>query len=486
MPETVSSPDQDPEIKPQFMAETLDAALVASSFASISTTLRVSRDLMKQSSMAEPRRETESQQLIGRALSASERATARKAVDTFHCELNERIAQFIEEKNNKSTSAPSLSQLYPLPAEIVNAAYTLTVEEIYEEVFKKYFSPFGDDYILMQYATSILQDVGPKAREILLGESLLPKLVATLEDYLAALIRSGLRRYPKGLGELPDIPYDVVQHYGMNVGTADLHRWAIDKKVADLISGSPAEWCKRIANWTKIDLSQLGADWGAVLEVIQRRHAIIHNSGRVDGEYLSRTDKRFTKELALGQPLICDSEYMMSSISEIKIFAELLAVHWAAFMKIDPYAVIPSLNIEIVDHYERNGLWQRGEILCRTALESKYISDSDYRSALLLNSLYCRQQMEGEAAALLSEIQEYKPSSDYLALGKAILLRDQVTAVALTKKFVEPVQNKIAIQRTLRDLPLVARGMNDMQEFRALLDPAVRKGSSPRKKGRKR
>lgn len=486
MHEIASSADQDLETKPRLMRETLDAALIASSFAGISTTLRVSRDLMKQSSMAEPRRETENQQLIGRALSASERASARKAVDTFCRELDERIAQFIEEKKDKSTSTSSPSQLYPPSAEIMNAAYTLAVEDIYEEVFKKNFNPFGDDYILMQYATSVLQDVGPKTREILLGESLLPKLVASLEEYLAALIRSGLRRYPKGLGELPDVPFDVVQNYGMNVGTSDLQRWAIDKKVADLISGSPADWCKRIASWTKIDLPQLGADWGAVLEVIQRRHAIIHNSGRVDSEYLSRIDKRFTKELTLGQPLICDSEYMMSSISEIKIFAELLAVRWAAFMNIDPYAVIPSLSIEIVDHYERNGLWQRGEILCRTALESRYISDPDYRSALRLNSLYCRQQMEGEAAALLAEIQQYEPSSDYLALGKAILLRDQATAVTLTKKLIEPAKNKIAIQRALRDLPLVARGMNEMQEFRALLDPAARKGSPSRKKGRKR
>jgi hypothetical protein len=50
--------------------------------------------------------------------------------------------------------------------------------------------------------------------EAFLGDALLPLIVSKMEEFLTALVRTGIILHPRSLGELPSIPNEIFQKYG--------------------------------------------------------------------------------------------------------------------------------------------------------------------------------------------------------------------------------------------------------------------------------
>jgi hypothetical protein len=421
-------------------------------------------------------------------LTAGERKQVKQAIDELSEAYIERADDYVDvlRKMGLTIGGPEdgASASYPFATEMILAAVRVHTEELTRELIVTHFEPFAENEIQLQYALFLMRSLDSANATEMLGSALLPALIAHFEEFLAALLRAGLARYPKALGELSDVPYEIVEKYSANAETEDLQRWAIDKKVSSMIADSPTEWQIRIKRWTGIDLADLGADWAMIHEAIQRRHVVVHNAGRVDFDYLGRVDPAFLSGVYVGKLLRCDRQYMDSVIDELEQFARLLAISWGPrLLKTSPLSVVPDL-VEAVMDLERRRQWARGEQLCLLALENGE-KDGAHGGIIRINLWYCQQEMGGSAGSLTHEIRDWSPTDDRERLGKAILLRDKKEILDLLRDELETGPNRMLARLMLRGLPMIQRAMSDFPEIRSLLDHASARRSS-KKRRRKR
>ncbi|MEU1243084.1 hypothetical protein ABZ388_22245 [Micromonospora parva] len=427
-----------------------------------------------------------------RVISTSDRKRIERAVEDCRSELRERIqqkAQEIEQEDEFSLGDVNPGAIYPISEEITTVALSAYFGSTSRDVMAKHLEPYAEDYIQFQYAMRLFELSFTERRSELLGRALLPVLVAGFEDYLSALLRTALTVYDKGLGELPSIPYEVYKLYGQNLQTADVDRWAIDKKVTDFIAGAPTEWVARLRSWTKIDITEMGADWPLVYEAIQRRHAVIHSGARVDAEYLSKVHQRFRGGLIVGIPLVCDKPYIESICREFEIFVLQLGARFAShFFKASPVEISPDLIDRIIE-LENQGAWAAAATLCRLALEVGATPDAD-RGEFLINLWYCKQEMGMEDPGVRREIELFDTAQDsWLTVGKAALLRDEAAILrAITALANEP--KGFLNRRNISHMPLMKRCMREFPSVERLVEQGPAKTSTrppkQRKSGRRR
>ena len=284
----------------------------------------------------------------------------------------------------------------------------------------EHFSKFMDDPIAIVYVRSRLMQRAQKSPAEVMAESLLPGVVSAFEQFLSALLRAGLFVHPNGLGELPDIPAKVFDELATK---DDIHRFRIDQKIRSILGGRPADWLNSVKKWSKIDLMELGADWLSICESIQRRHAIVHNDGRADADYLQNVAPKYKVELAQGQPLICSADYMSEAVENFRVLGLVLAIRWANhFGKLAPLEVFPDLVNDIYK-LERNGRWSAAYIVSDTSV-GLHTNDQSVDDHLRVNWWLCRQHLGMKSSEMVGEIYEWSPSDPELKAARAALLGD--------------------------------------------------------------
>ena len=156
---------------------------------------------------------------------------------------------------------------------------------------------------------------------------MVPLIVSKMEEFLAALVRTGISLRPKSLGSSTS-RNEVFQKYGSNFSGVEIKLWQIDQKVSNFMKGSPDEWRDSLLKWTKIDIASLGVNWNMLTEVIQRRHAIVHNGGSVDADYLAKVAKSLTYGLQVGSRPISNQAYLSPVLTELEAWAICLTLRW--------------------------------------------------------------------------------------------------------------------------------------------------------------
>ena len=138
---------------------------------------------------------------------------------------------------------------------------------------------------------------------------------------------------------------------------SDIVRYLIDQQVGDFLRGSPAAWRKTLQRMSGIDVAGLGIQWNQLEEAVQRRHAIIHNGGRADAEYLKKAPAWAVSNLELGSNLTCSAGYMKGLLESLRVFGIVFALRWAShYRKVPPLLVLPTLVHEIYT-LERQESW---------------------------------------------------------------------------------------------------------------------------------
>jgi hypothetical protein len=315
-------------------------------------------------------------------------------------------------------------------------------------------------------------------------------IVSKMEEFLGALVRIALTLHPETLGELSSVPDRIIKRYQAHISSSDILRWQIDQKVFDFINGSPDEWQAIIAKRMGIDIATAGADWARINEIIQRRHVITHNNGRVDESYMARVDDRLRIGLELGTPLLCGSNYILPALIEIETWTFCLALNWTKHFFKDRGQYHPRMISVVVD-LEKVGRWTHALAVLDAFLRAPLPSGNI--SLARINRWFCLQEIGHNDESLEREIRAWKPQEadeeDALLAetGRAALLREYSELIRVLQRGIGAGMPSFE-KKYLRDAPLMQRAMRESTSVARLLQgPEIsvrRVQSRPKRHGR--
>jgi hypothetical protein len=159
-------------------------------------------------------------------------------------------------------------------------------------------------------------------RQVLLMRSLLTSLIASLEVLLGNLVASFYRSRPAAISDR-DKEFSLADLKRFET-VADAVEEAIATRVDSFLRDGPHDWEKWFAKVAKVSFAELSTDLDGLLEVLQRRHIIVHNNGQVSRRYLSNVTDRFQK-VAVGDVLAVDESYFERAVELVLEFGSLLA-----------------------------------------------------------------------------------------------------------------------------------------------------------------
>jgi hypothetical protein len=426
-------------------------------------------------------------------ISAREQRELDQVIDAFWVDIEGQAEREIDQLGIKREGI-EITSIYPLAVETMATMADIIFRKVKDQVVEKHFSKYSNDLRKLEYVLAKTRLGQSDKIQATLGAALLPMIVSKMEEFLAALVRIGITLYPKAMGELPNIPNEIFERYKANLSSADIHRWQIDQKVAAFLRGAPNDWQKSIQEWTKIDITNLGADWGMLTEMIQRRHALVHNSGRVDANYLHNVPDRLRHGLRLGSDLVTDLAYIEPVLIELETWGICLSFLWAKhFFKND--ALYYPMTIDRVVRLEDLGRWPQAVAILDCMLREPIPSDQDIVMARI-NRIFCLQELGRDSESLKREIHALKTKTQdnvidsEMKIGQLALLRDYGELTRALREATEGPE-AYAQRRDLRDLPLIKRAMRDSGQVKTFLlgsgpRPPVQQGRGPRGRGARR
>ena len=396
----------------RFQALSIRAAL-----GSLLVVLDECRYLLQSSHPVRPLSSTLNVPEYGRHISARERKILDEAIEQFRIELSAEEEKEFNRLAAKSANEPAQGSVYPFSTEVETVAMSMLFGEIANKVAEKHFSKFANDPISVEYLFAKVR-LGPDGnREIILGNSLLPLIVSKAEEFLGALVRTGLSLYPAALGEPPSVPNEIIMQYQRNISSSDIRRWQVDRQVTEFLRNSPDEWRKLLERWVKIDIANLGADWDALNEMIQRRHAIIHNGGRADSEYLGKIAPGLRQGLHPGSLLTCKLTYIEPVMIELETWAICLALRFSKRIFKEKAEIYDGI-IRRATRLQRLGRWTQALAIMDSYLLAPLPLKEEDVILAQINRWFCLQELGRDNESVQREIQSWRA-------GESVSRRDQ-------------------------------------------------------------
>lgn len=180
-----------------------------------------------------------------------------------------------------------------------NQAITSALRDIAANVPQGSFSTFMAEVARVQ---STPAGVG------VLHSSLLVMLVGELETLIKDLARTLIERHPESLGQSRTFTWKEISECD---SVDEIRDRAVDKEIEDVLRGSLIEWCEFFTHRFKISVPNIVSTYPAQ-EIVQRRHVIVHNSGRVSRLYLEKLGN-FNHDAELDDELTVDYAYLRRS-----------------------------------------------------------------------------------------------------------------------------------------------------------------------------
>jgi hypothetical protein len=389
---------------------------------------------------------------LGEALSLRDRKAAEQAVDLFLAEIGlaaeDVLSQLKRQLAARNIKLPDISKTYPFAPEQQEgyAKFVITRSDQLRRKYEEHLAPLVGNPLQIQYAFEYLRRKGRQPVAEVLGASMLPRLVSAFEQFLGGLLRTTLTLHPQALGPYGDVPFELTSRFS---NMDDIQRYMVDRKVDSFLKRSPSEWAKHIDASPGIDLQSLA--WDRIQEAIQRRHVLIHNGGLADDDYVSRRPKNLGT-VEIGSRLRCDENYMTEVLISLRYVAIQLGLQWAwKLAKVPPLRTYPIFVLDIVEYFERKGLWREAQELAEIGL-SMDMTDKTDLGILKVNRWLCTQQ-QGHTGDTLAEIRAWGPENKLHEVAKAALLRDYDECIRLLKEILKGPR-VMQTRRWLKDMPL--------------------------------
>lgn len=254
--------------------------------------------------------------------------------------------------------------------------------------------------------------------------ALLTTMVAVFETLVAGLITASYHAKPEALPSSGlEFSLDDLRALG---SVRDAEALSIARQVDSTMQGGFRDWRKWFEQ-RNIPFAKLMLDERRTMEVVQRRHAIVHNGGRASTLYLQRLKEAGVGTDVLpqnGQVLETDDVYMRSAYEALLAFGCGLTVGTWDTMVNDGGMDIAGQLLMTVEMLAQDNLW--GVVDKLAEVGTRLTSSSD---AVKLN-LRCYGWLARKELLGIGEIREEVEEWDVSALGadfrlqRAILLDD--------------------------------------------------------------
>lgn len=151
----------------------------------------------------------------------------------------------------------------------------------------------------------------------ILLQSALINGIAFLELAVSRLLTHLLTNHPESarIGD-KQLRLDEIRSLG---SLEEAEKYLIDQEVERLMFGGLATWLDYFKKQIKLTLNEYGKFHDHLVELFQRRHLVVHNGGIVNSLYLRKVHPRFTEELAVGDRLQIDRDYIDRAITVLEV-----------------------------------------------------------------------------------------------------------------------------------------------------------------------
>lgn len=219
--------------------------------------------------------------------------------------------------------------------------------------------------------------------------SLLVSAVAALDVLILELISNFYLVHPEALGNESTFTLADLSHFS---DMTDARMAAVEEKADGILRKGLEGWQKWLKE-QKIDLKNHCADFGNLVEIIQRRHVAVHNDGKVSHSYQTKLRQLANLESpAIGTPLPIDSEYFESALDELESVGNLLAgAVWTKCLGEAEDIVIYELFVRTYDLMLADR-WVPTACICSMALK-RLKSDDDLYLIHKVNAWLARKRM---------------------------------------------------------------------------------------------
>ena len=268
-------------------------------------------------------------------------------------------------------------------------------------------------------------------------DSLLMTSVNDFENFFAGLARASYAFQPQVLRESSKTYSwaDVAAYESIDEFT----EFAIDEQVDRLMREGLDEWMKFVSKATRIKPDNLTKCADPVAEVLQRRHIITHNGGRVSRTYLERTKGVVGAGTKLGQQLSVSREYLNDALDRFALLATTIgtastaAVERTGGKTEGPGSYfIGDLVLDLLKLERYSCVAPLLEILC------DQMPDAASVEALRVNSWIARSRIDGPQS-IKSEVEKWDVSNmdGRFRLAKWVLLENLGAAEILANQLVD-------------------------------------------------
>lgn len=239
----------------------------------------------------------------------------------------------------------------------------LRKDERLQHANEKLLSVFGGDFEHVQsFFHALNVALARPKRTAILFESLLTVAVSTFETLLGGIAAQHFRSHPDAVSASEkEFSLADLESFG-NVD--DARTAAIEARVDKLMRESLDAWDAWFNKLLKTSLRDL-ADYDNLHEILQRRHAVVHNAGRVSRQYYNTVkDAR-----PIGTELTVDRAYLDNALDELSIVGNRLVVlAWTKWVKHER-GVAGGQLLDYVYNMMLERRWRVVECLCSTGID---------------------------------------------------------------------------------------------------------------------
>jgi hypothetical protein len=210
------------------------------------------------------------------------------------------------------------------------------------------------------------------------------------------------------------------------------------RRARDLARGGPQEWTDGLRSiGLRHEISNRSPSWSEVVEMHARRHAIVHNHGAADSQYV-RSLAKDQSGVVLGRQLVVDDTYLTRALDLLSAFGTCLVLRFMSWLQPRGTTARGLVDELTVGFITRAMLERRWVIASELAEGSKPIVRDPAQADTRLVFSWVAKRALGRASAVSEQVNRWTPlsSSPLWDLARAILTDNDERAEELASSLV--------------------------------------------------
>jgi len=213
-----------------------------------------------------------------------------------------------------------------------------------------------------------------KQSEILYGGSLM-LLITYFETTISKLVKADFKRHPQRMSlENKTVSYKLLE---MSSTIEDIKEQLIEEQVSSLMYKSATDWIEYLRKNVKMNLNYVLENLPRLREIIARRNIIVHNEGIVNAIYLNTVSQEYRKDVAIGDVLDVDKEYIYDSLELIESIGVAIIIELWVKECVKQSEEMEKITTLIFDEYLQFDRWEIAKELYEICLSNNKLQDAD-------------------------------------------------------------------------------------------------------------